>query len=172
MIDSCYNYFEFLVAMNLTAGRYGYNSYPPVLAGLQCTGREGSFSNCTPINGEALASCGINQTAAVACEPIIRKYSFSFPLLSLPTFPLYCFSYYSYLIHYYCFFHKLNLHCIFFYYTVNINTTVNGTATLGPNTNLTLTCTLDYEYLSTEDFELNSGSDYHQLNYITEEPRG
>ena len=38
MIDSCYNYFEFLVAMNLTAGRYGYNSYPHVLAGLQCTG--------------------------------------------------------------------------------------------------------------------------------------
>ena len=68
--------------MNLTAGRYGYNSYPPVLAGLQCTGREGSFSNCTPINGEALRSCGINETAAVACEPIIRKHSFSFPLLS------------------------------------------------------------------------------------------
>ena len=49
--------------MNLTAGRYGYNSYPHVLAGLQCTGREGSFSNCSPINGEALRSCGINQTA-------------------------------------------------------------------------------------------------------------
>ena len=48
-------------------------------------------------------------------------------------------------------------HCI----TVNINTTVNGAATLGPNTNLTLTCTLDYEYLHTEDFELNSIGWYH-----------
>ena len=85
MTDSCYNYFEFLVARNLSYGSYGYNSYRPVLAGLQCTGREGSFSNCTPINGEALDSCGINQTAAVACEPIIRKYSFSF---SSSLFPL------------------------------------------------------------------------------------
>ena len=87
MTDSCnnYMYFEFIVAVNLTTGLYGYNSYPPVLAGLQCTGREGSFSNCTPINGEALASCGINQTAAVACEPIIRKHSFSF---SSSLFPL------------------------------------------------------------------------------------
>ena len=143
------------MARNLSYGSYGYNSYPPVLAGLQCTGREGSFSNCTPINGEALASCGINQTAAVACEPIIRKYSFSFssslfPLSLCTVSPIIATSYIIIA------FHKLNLHCIFFYYTVNINTTVNGTATLGPNTNLTLTCTLDYEYLPTEDFEINS----------------
>ncbi|XP_019854703.1 PREDICTED: uncharacterized protein LOC109583711, partial [Amphimedon queenslandica] len=97
------------LARNLSAGSYGYNNLPPVLAGLQCTGREGSFSNCTPINGDLLSSCNYTQAAAVACEPVILA----------------------------------------------INTTINGTATLGPNTNLTLTCTLDYQFLS-GDFQLNS----------------
>ena len=63
------------MAQNLTAGLYGGNSYPPVLAGLQCNGAEGSFSNCTPINGDLLNSCPSEQTAAVACEPVIGKCS-------------------------------------------------------------------------------------------------
>lgn len=61
------------MARNLSAGSYGYNNLPPVLAGLQCTGREGSFSNCTPINGDLLSSCNYTEAAAVACEPVIRK---------------------------------------------------------------------------------------------------
>ena len=61
------------MAQNLTAGLYGGNSYPPVLAGLQCNGAEGSFSNCTPINGDLLNSCTSQQAAAVACEPVIGK---------------------------------------------------------------------------------------------------
>ena len=45
------------MAQNLTAGLYGGNFYPPVLAGLQCNGAEGSFSDCTTINGDLLNSC-------------------------------------------------------------------------------------------------------------------
>jgi hypothetical protein len=57
-------------AVNVSAGMYGGNGFPPVLAGLRCaTGREGSFSNCTPINGDLLSSCNIS--AAVYCEPLI-----------------------------------------------------------------------------------------------------
>ena len=66
-----YLFIPFIVAQNLTAGLFGGNSYPPVLAGLQCNGAEGSFSNCTPINGDLLNSCTSQQAAAVACEPVI-----------------------------------------------------------------------------------------------------
>ena len=65
-------HFQFLVAVNLSAGSYGSNDLPPVLAGLQCmTGLEGSFSNCTPINGALLMNCNSTLAAAVSCEPVI-----------------------------------------------------------------------------------------------------
>lgn len=57
------------MAVNLTAGLYGNGTLPPILAGLQCgTGREGSFSNCSLINGEV---CTPSLAAAVSCEPLI-----------------------------------------------------------------------------------------------------
>lgn len=160
------------MAVNLTAGSYGNNSLPPVLAGLRCTGREGSFSNCTPINGNLLQSC--SAVAAVACEPVIGKggrkrewergrgrerilryvHVYLFMNFSITIFvrwlPIAFFS----------------ISLLLPFPLVELNTTINGTISLGPDTNTSLTCNVGLEYFY-GNFSINSLGWYRNGQLLT-----